>query len=248
MKYLIAVPVWNKEGMIEWMLRGLAENINPEEAEILFYFDACRDQSEENFKNLAPDILSEFKYSHFSGTSPQEERGCHYLLIDRFMKTDCDVMLVTQDDNRLQSQTILQDLTKLITSLGDQVGFIGGRDGYNAGYQDMISSPFSASVLARSKLPIGGYALRDSVNPGPLVYCRSLVEILGNHNPVFKTWYWWDDYSLRAKAVGLQNAVLGMDILHMKFGSFAESETNKDLNGWAAKDLATLRSRHRNFL
>lgn len=251
MKFLVAYPVWNKADMIEWMLTGIAENLDPKRTEVVFYFDACVDESRNNFTRLCPKILNAkgFKVHYFYGDNEIYECGCHNKLIDYFMQeTDADCLIIPQDDNRFQGKTLLDDLERLLNHCGNSIGYIGGRDAYDARYQNFISSPFSASDNAKAKLPIGEWTFRLSVNPGPLLYPRSTVTKIGKLDPAYHAWYWWDDYAIRANQAGLVNALLSMDCQHLKFGNVHPSVIYQDPKGWVAKDLALLNEKYaKNF-
>lgn len=245
MRALIAVPFWGKNAeMVKWTLEGIAQNFNPANTQVVYYFDGLHRCDVEPFEQLAPGILADFKWDYFGDKTEVLECGSHRQLIDYFMnRTDADFMIVPQDDNRFQSPTTYGDFVRVIENFGDRCGYIGSRDGYGLRYGGIVSSPFSGSNTNPQKLPPGTYHPCLMVNPGPLTYTRSLVNKIGTIDPAYGAWYWWDDYSLRAHAAGLSNVLLSIDALHMKFGEIMRSVVYDDPQGHVARDLALLNRR-----
>lgn len=241
MKPMVGVGVFAKQDMISWILEGIATSFPPS-TPVRFFFEACTDKSLPNFQALAPKILPGYSVSFDASSTHILEHGVHCQLIDTFMASDCDVLVVPQDDNKFCGDQLLLSIERVIATLGTSLGWIGGRDGYEVGYANMISSPFSTSDLTKTKIKIGEFAERSRLNTGPVVYTRPLVEKIGQPDLAFEGWYWWDDYSLRARQAGLKNVLLGMDCLHEKFG---ELQSNPTLNdpAMAARDLKRLTDR-----
>lgn len=215
MKALIGVGIFEKQDMIAWHLSGISDNYD-REVEVCFYFEACKDDSEAEFDRLAPEILRGFKYSKASSKEHILEDGVHRFFIDMMMSGGHDVLLIPQDDNRMQGN-VLPDLEKLWDIYSTNLGWISGRDGYDFGYANMFSSPFSDSNMPKTAIPVGEYREVKIMNTGPVVYFRHVVEKVGLPDPELP-WYFPDDYSLRCHHAGLKNILLSMDCLHMKFG------------------------------
>lgn len=246
-KAMVGVGVFGKQDMIPWILTGIT-NAFPKGTRVVFFFEACTDLSKPNFLEWAPRILGE-NYPWSYGESSQHilEHGVHNWLIQEFLKTDCDWLIVPHDDNKFVGRTVFDDVERAIAQYGDRLGWISARDGYESSYAKIISSPFSSSNAARSKLPIGQFVERSQMNTGPVVYTRSLINAIGGPSMEYEGWYWWDDYALTAKHAGRQNLLLSMDCLHEKFGSL---QNNPDLFDGAlvARDLARLTAKWRPIL
>lgn len=245
-QHLIAYPVWFKPDAIEWMCQGLADTMDPARVQILFFFDGADPESMNAFAQCAPTILRGFRYTTDACDTPIYENGCTRHIIERhFLPGWCDTLVVPHDDNRFTGTSFLDDLDIALDSLGPQAGYIGCRDAYNLRYADFISSPFSGSDKASAKLEVGKFAPRTLINTGPVIYPRHLVSAIGNLNPDYKAWYWWDDYALLAQHRGFRNGLLSISALHHKLGRCPPSELYIDRQGWVAKDLALLNERWR---
>jgi hypothetical protein len=216
MRCVIGYGVFAKRDMFRWYMEGIRENFQPETI-VRFYHEACdTDDGYAEYLKLKDDVLAGWDVN--SGGAPEHilEHGVHRYLIERFLETDCDVLIVPQDDNRFQ-RPLLPDLQKLWDIYGTSLGWISGRDGHGLGYADMVCSPFSDSNSTKTKLPIGEYREVLMMNTGPVVYFRHVIEKVGLPDPDMP-WYWWSDYSLRCKQAGLTNILLSMSCLHEKFG------------------------------
>lgn len=250
MKHIIGVGWWGKVECVERTLQDIALNLDPKRAEIVFYFDEFTDEplSVESYNlylEFGAKILTPagFKWSGHPGDKEVMEMGCHNWLIDYMLASDADVLTCPQDDNRFLGKTFLDDVERVLTQYGERIGYIGCRDGYDLRYGNFISSPWSNSDNARLKLPVGESVERLMMNPGPLIYPRSLVKKIGKIDTAYSAWYWWDDYALKARAAGLANVLLSTDCAHEKWGRFPRSKVYQDFHGWVAKDLALLNAR-----
>lgn len=241
MKAMIGVGVFGKQDMIEWMLEGIT-NCFPKGSHVVFFFEACTDKSKPNFLKLAKKKLKGYVWSHGESETHVLEHGVHSWLIDRFMESDCDVLVVPHDDNKFVNPDTADHIKKVVDQYGDKLGWITARDGHDFSYTRMISSPFSSSDMAREKVAIGEFAPRMMLNTGPVVYTRSLIEKIGKPDTSYEGWYWWTDYSLKAHQAGLTNGVLGMDCLHEKFGEVQDNPQLHD-GSRVARDLKKLTER-----
>jgi len=173
------------------------------------------------------------------------EHHCNNTMINYFMnETDKDALIVLHEDMLINGFSLFSDLDKLL-STESNIGFIGGRDGFEWGYDQMYSSPFSKSIY-HHLLDIGQYQKVPIVNFGPVVYTRELVTKIGKMDAESYTYAYADqDYSFRASSVELDNYVIGMDIVHEKFGNIAQGTPwySKEGEKIIARDLANLRKR-----
>ncbi|KKK96326.1 hypothetical protein LCGC14_2663900, partial [marine sediment metagenome] len=171
------------------------------------------------------------------------EIGCHFQLMRYFMDyTDCDVLVLPQDDHRFTGP-ILQHVDAALDAHGGRAGVLGGRDGYELGLQRMMSSEWSESVTAIRRLAPGEHVERPYVNPGPMIYTRELVDAIGYYNMDFRCFYWWNDYCHRSLAAGFVNVLLGTAIQHKKFGKVPEQPegwTSFYTNGSQVEDAALI--------
>ena len=230
-KFMLGTSIWNKRGMVAWLVDGL-KNYAEDAAEIVVVFDACVDGSEERFDEVVPSGLRATKL-HSQGAE-LGEIGVDDALMRYFADhTDCDVLVVLHDDQKLAGP-ILSYLDRALDDVGQDAGFIGGRDGYEPGLQNMISSEWSESVLADRRLRDGEWVARPLVNPAPLIWTRRAINDVGFLNMEFDAFYWWNDYAHRCSLAGLTNAVMGTPIIHKRFGAFLDTKYASD--GSQARD------------
>lgn len=240
MKHLLAWPIWYHPDIVTLIVDAIAMYEDPSRAELLFFFDGNDPESIASLKACANKLAS-FKWSIDGSPEEINESGCHRKILDLFMqKTDAASVIIHQDDTRPDGFTLLHDLDRVLETFGDKIGYIGCRDGYDLRYNNFISSPWSSSDNSKARLPVGEHTKRMMMNPGPLVYPRSTVEKIGNIDPAFRAWYWWDHYALTCHQAGLQNILLSTACIHQKYGKGKQSVIYQDFEGWVAKDLALL--------
>lgn len=225
--------------MQAWLLDGLMRYLPPDRCEVLIYLDGCTDDCPVAMESLRYYFLANFRHNIIVNPAEIGEIRCHVEILKEFMKSTCDVCVIFQDDQRLE-WPILESLDKIYDQYGDAAGLIGGRDGYERGFSQMVGSAWSHSVLTR-KLAVGEWAERTCLNSGPVVYSRKMIEKIGLPDGNFKAFYAWDDYGLRAKSQGFTNLVLGTDISHIKFGRVCA--TKMYTNEISAHDSSLLHSK-----
>ena len=217
-RYMIGYGVWNKQDMVGWMIDGVAEWV-PTAKHVRFAFDHCTDDSEMMFDMCAGKLLGSSKViTKDSGPHVKDEIGIHNALLRYFMEeTDYDVLVIPQDDQRF-SGPVVPRLEPILHHLGDKVGVVGARLGYEFGLKDGISSQWGGGV-DRANLPVGGWAECTYLNTGPVIYPRSTVEKVGYLDEQFEHWFIWEDYCARCKYDhGLTNVVVDIDMRHVHFG------------------------------
>lgn len=221
MRHMLGYSVWNKVDMVTWLLTGIVDNFSPENTEIAFHFDSCADGTIESFDAQVPYWLLKngWQPQHIHkvvSTTETREVGGHNKLIDVFMASTCDFLLVAQDDQHWNLSPCSR-LEELHMAYGDRLGLIGGRDGYDANYGRFIGSLWSESAVPQ-RLQHGEWAERPYQNSGPNIYNRRLIEKVGKLDEAFRAYYVWDDYGHRALQQGFVNGILGMNVTHAKFG------------------------------
>lgn len=218
MKAMIGLGIYAKPDMVSWMFSGITENF-PKDTAVAVFNEAEDDDTQCAIQNGMWEHFEDWPGAVNVGSSRVNilEHGVHRQLIPFFMGSDCDVLIIPQDDNRFQ-RPLLPDLQKLWDKYGTDLGWISGRDGHGFGYEIMVCSPFSDSTGAnKTVLDIGDYREVIMMNTGPVVYFRHVIEKVGMP-PADMPWYWWSFYSLQCHHAGLTNILLSMDCLHEKFG------------------------------
>lgn len=243
MRHMIGYSIWNKVDHIVWLLEGIASHFDPAQTEVAFHFDTCEDGSIEAFDTCVTYWLLNrgWKPEHVHkivSTTVTHEVGGHNRLIDRFMASNCDFLTVAQDDQHFNGSHVAS-LESLAARYGSRLGLVGGRDGYDWGYQRFVGSLWSESAV-QQRLQHGEWAERPYQNSGPNIYSRQLIEKVGKLDEKFTAFYVWDDYGHRSKNLGFVNGILGMNMTHAKFGRMRASVWN-DASG---ADLARLRALH----
>ena len=222
MRHMLGYTVWNKIDMLTWLLEGIVNNFDPAQTEIAFHFDACEDQSQVVFDSLVPywlHVRGKWKLEHVHkivSETEVRELGGHNKLLDAFLASNCDFLLVAQDDQHWNASPV-EHLERLAGHYGERLGLIGGRDGYTAGYGSFTGSFWSESAVQRRLQP-GEWVELPYQNSGPNIYNRHLVEKVGKLDDQFVAHYVWDDYGARALKEGFVNGILGMNVTHAKFG------------------------------
>ena len=244
MKFVIGYSVWNKRDMLSWLLDGIHDTFSPDNTEVVFHFDACTDESDRVFDSLADTWLVR------RGWKPEQihklvsheevrELGGHNKIMQWFMEHQpIDFCIVAHDDQRLTAD-IRPHLAALKERYGDRLGLIGGRDGYGAGYSQFTGSFWSESTVQR-RVALGEFVALPYQNSGPNVYTAHLIGKVGYLDPEFKAYYVWDDYGHRAMQQGFVNGVMGMDLIHRKFGICKATEWVD----WSGHDMARRQMKH----
>lgn len=218
MKVMISYGVYSKPDMVDWMFSGVTEHF-PKDTHVAVFIEKWDGPTEQAVEFGMDRHFMQWPNAVYMGFSVDHllEIGIHQMLIDNFMKSDCDVLIIPHDDNRFE-RALIPDLEKLWDLYGVSLGWISGRDGYGFSYEGMVCSPFSQSIGAPKKqLPIGDHAAVRMMNTGPVVYFRHVIEKVGKPDAELP-WFFWDDFCLRCHQAGLTNILLSMSCLHEKFG------------------------------
>lgn len=250
MKLLLGYSIWNKVDMMAWLLHGIALNFDPATTNVAFHFDACEDGSQDAWNACYPYLLMRaggWKQEQITGlASPTTvgELGGHNRILDLFMAGNYDLCLIAQDDQRFTACPA-HFLEVQLNQFGERLGIIGGRDGYDVAYSHFTGSRWSESNVQR-RLNHGEFVPLPYMNSGPIAYTRKVVERVGKLDPEFIAYYVWDDYGHRARKLGFVNGVMGMDLIHAKFGR-VKASVQSFIGGQAAAHDLALRARKHGF-
>ncbi len=248
-RYMVGVPVYDKMDMIGWMLEGISRNFKPAETRVVFYFDGCRDDSLLVFENLVWYYLTRRDCPATAIVGPVQvyEGPSHNALIEEFMRTDSEFLVVPQDDQTFDGP-IAHTLEALKSALPSNLGVIGGRDGFSfyentkaAGMQREWAGGPPVNPPPNIRLADGVWRDAEFINTGPVVYNRRLVETIGALDPQFRNYYHIEDYCYRARLVGFRNIVAGMPVVHAKFGRYGVSVVYEP--GFVDADHALIRQK-----
>jgi len=235
-KYLITFSIWNKEDMITTLMDAIEEH-TPDDTLVHFMFDDPQDKSVDNFKAHAK--KSEREWAHTVFNDEVQEIYTHRHAMTLGAELGCRAVICYQDDMRLTGP-IIEHVEAMLDHYGDTIGIAGGRDGYDGGYHNMISSRWSESVNIVRWLTNGEHAPSRFLNPGPMIYPMSTYEKVGPLPKGFKHFYIWDAYCGMCLSKGLQNVVIGTSLEHKKFGKVLASTFYSGNAG--AEDMAQMLS------
>ena len=230
MKIYLHYTIWNKQGHVPWICEGIRMTI-PKDSIIDFVFD---NPTDDGVKQLEAQIdLLESSYGSLKGfkviyrISKKKLRWPNTNdAIERFMKSDCSLFLSPQDDMKIQDKKIVPNLIKLYQE-NTNVGMIGMRDGITNGkFWSSNHSPGGGPLT--TFLKSGEYMPVWFVNDGPVCLSKFTIDTVG----LFDLEYWAhfgdNDYCWRAEEKGLQNFVMGAEIVHEKFSAQASEVWNQD--------------------
>lgn len=244
MNYVIGYSVWNKRDMLSWLLDGIHDVFTPDNTTVVFHFDACSDNSDRVFDSLADFWLvrrgwPKEKIHKLVSDVEVRELGGHNNVIDWFMTNQPqDFLIMAQDDQRLTADP-RPHLERLAAQYGNRLGLIGGRDGYGMNYSNFTGSMWSESQVQR-RVRHGEFVPLPYQNSGPNVYNPNLINRVGKLDPEFRAYYVWDDYGHRAMQLGFVNGVMGMDLIHAKFGICTATQWCD----YSGQDMARRQAKH----
>lgn len=202
--------------MIQWFAKGINYCI-PKGSTVDFVLDNCTDRSKyfvEELRN-SPHSLKDYTFNWYESQKSYRWQNTNDA-IDRFMQSDCDLFLSPQDDQKLQDSHLVADLIKIHQNHSN-VGIIGMRDGITQGqYWSAHHSQIGPNTYW---LRSGEYFPVDEINDGPICINKNTVNKVGLFDvDSFIAFYTDKDYSIRCRKAGLQNFVLGTEIVHEKWG------------------------------
>lgn len=222
MKIYLHYTIWNKGGHIPWLCEGIRKSF-PAGTIVDFVFENCTDGSLQNFLPLikAPieqyGTLRDFDVRYYESTKKLRIPNVNDAL-ERFMASDATLFVTPQDDMKIQDAYIVPNLIKLFSEVPD-IGIVGGRDGIIKGqFFSSNHSPGGARTQKTTFLKSGEYKQVEQVNDGPLIVSKFSVNTVGYFDRELWAHYHEPEYCWRAEALGLKNFVMGMELVHEKWG------------------------------
>ncbi len=227
--------------MIDWLCRGIHYFI-PKGSVIDIVLDHCVDGTENNLKTAAEKYFKGYEFRYY--ISEQTNRWqCTNEALHRFLSSDCDVFLSPQDDQKIQDSKLIENLMRFNR---DTTGIIGMRDGLrkdgtvtHSAHHSIVETPGSTRWLSS-----GEAFPTDCVNDGPVAIFKQTAQKIGLFDTEnFHAFYTEYDYALRCQEAGLTNYVMGVELVHEKFGNVLPSQYYND-NKMSAHDMESLRRKH----
>lgn len=241
MKLYVSYTIWNKQDQIDWLMRGINYFI-PKKSAVHFILDHCDDDSFARTIIFANKYMNDFDFFYETAIETNRWQNTNVSL-KRFLKSDCDLFLSPQDDQRIQDSRLISNLLKFNP---ETTGIIGMRDGLtkdmavtHSCHHSIMPNPFATTWVREGE----AFSV-DCINDGPVALFKTTVENIGLFDVEnFQAFYTEYDYALRCKAAGLTNYVMGAEIVHEKLGK--QSASNYGFNSEiAAHDLAALKRKH----
>lgn len=227
MKVWLCYVIWNKNLHIPWLCEGI-KNCIPPGSHIDFIFDHYTDNSKEVLMPLVNDGgaagLKDFEVAVYESNDDRKYRWPNTNdSIKRFMESDCDIFLSPQDDQKLQDRNLIHELQSRFWGMensytGKKIipGIIGMRDGIDE-HGNYFSSQFSKGGQNTTWLKQGQSMTVKEINDGPIALIKSTIEKIGLFDEQLWVHYNDRDYSYRCNKAGLQNYVLGIELIHEKW-------------------------------
>ena len=180
MTFTIGYPIHNKGYMMDEIIDGLVYSIDQSKYDVKykFIFDGCTDNTKESYEKEK----NKLKNCEYIETDNLFQLRTNNLLMKDF---DTDFLIIFQDDMVLKDTAFLDNILILHEKYGDQLGIVGCRDGFDAGYSNMSSAYFSESTVIVERLCSGEYREKMMVNIGPLVLTKNLVEKMGYFDEIY---------------------------------------------------------------
>lgn len=226
LKHLLVYGMWQKPDMVAWHVNNIRRRTDPKKVDTLFIFDTEDPVGIANFKRLCGG--DDRKWIYKVSTEQIYEVGIHCYALKYAKRCGYDSVIILQDDQGLLHQDIVTDIERVYGLYKDRVGVIGGRDGYFRGLNNIHASYWSRTIGVSHWIAPGVYAEVDLLNTGPFIYHRDVFERVGFPSLEYGHFNAWEEYSLRCKEAGLQNIILGTNILHEGFGSIKASTIYSD--------------------
>jgi len=220
--------------MIIPLMKAIEEHV-PDDTLVEFMFDDPQDNSVDNFKAYAKKSRREWLSVVFA--DEVQEIYTHRYAMAHGAELGCRAVICYQDDMRLTGP-IIEHVEAMLDHYGEGIGIAGGRDGYDGGYNQMVSAKWSESANITRRLENGEHAPARFLNPGPMIYPMSTYAKVGALPEGFKHFYVWDAYCGMCMDKSLQNVVIGTALEHKKFGKVLTSTFYAGNAG--AEDMAQL--------
>jgi len=204
----ICYTVFNKAHLLPNIAVGILESFQRED-EVIFLLDQCTDNSSEVLhaldKELSLSKIFDFKIIN-SSKELFEISANNFLLKEAKNET----IILFQDDMVCHDKEIKEKILKIQLLYGDDLGLLGGRDGFELNSIEFPEKPIkkiSSWVHKESDtilLQENEFAERTFLNRGPLVFTKSLIEIVGYLNEDLDR-QWGDDLDYCARSRFLHN-------------------------------------------
>lgn len=244
MKHLLGYVIWNKVNMIEWIVDGIIHSFKPTAIDILFVLDDPKDGSDKKIRAEIKTRLKGFKCKVVVLKQDTGKFTCQNLMMKYCLENKYKSLIAPQDDQKVTDKKLISNINKVFDKYGETLGVIGLRDGFDFGYQNMISSEWSESPNSTVPRLKNGEAKECTLlNDGGLIYPLHLISKIGfNDVENYKTFYIEDDYCMKAKRSRFINVVMGNSLIHDGVRASMPT-THYNSNSISSADIETFKSK-----
>lgn len=208
--------------MMNWLCSGLYKTFKDKEVDVYFLLDNPIDGTDQMFMDgtmdaILPKSRFDWHYTvHYGHPLEQFKFQLQNIGLKYGLENGYEWIICPQDDQKLEDPFLMQNLHRFRNE-----GLVGGRDGFDKlDYKNGCGSLFSHPINnGYTWLRNGEFREVKYLNDGPLCYHRTTIEKVGYHDERFKVFLSELDYCRRCTEAGLRNIVLGMSVVHEKFGT-----------------------------
>lgn len=175
----IVLPVFNHEDLIERVLQGISVNSSSMVKELIIIIDGCTDRSEELIMKFTNDNPNRFKYIILRADNVFEVKACRMGMLvstEPYCMSIQDDMVITWFgyDLRLMKPFLMWDDVFAVTSLASCNIIITLED--TVAWDDLRND---------QNTPRNIFAIRDTINRGPLLWRHDRLEQLGYSDEIY---------------------------------------------------------------
>lgn len=189
----IILTIFNKEFLIEKVLRAIIENSSELVKEVVIVFDSCTDNSESIVRNILTQISHRYNLVYAYIDQGFETKSNNLGL----KSTTCDYSILFQDDMIINEKDYDKRLFKPFCQYNDVLA-VTARSAHN---DTLIKGSFCHTDFFDKDhgSPRGLFGIRDVVNRGPLMVDMKKIQILNYFDEAFCP-LTYDDHDLSLKA------------------------------------------------
>lgn len=243
MKHLLGYVIWNKAEMIEWLFDGILFSFLPHEVDLVFVLDNPNEETRKSFWEHRKKLAGFNVFEYFTDEKTTYKFPCQNILLQyAFKHSDkYKTLICPQDDQKIMDESLIKHLDATLSYLPN-IGVIGLRDGFDFGYKNMFSSEWSESSYNQERLAPGFIRPVQLINDGPIIYPIETIKKIGPHDvESYYRFYIEDDYCMKCNAAGLQNFVMGNNLIHDR--SMSSIASDHYSSNYGELDLATFRKK-----
>jgi len=228
----IILTVYNKQEIIGRVFTGIINNISKNVREIIIVLDGCNDNSfnEINKIKLEKNVNIEFLYTPNINETLANNCGLR--------KSSGEYSIIVQDDCEILEKDFDKRLLKPFLKF-ENVLAVSGRDSEDICFVNGQIKHYNMAG-ADVNTPRNIFAVRDSINRGPLMIKNEKMEKLNYFDEIFSP-LWGDDIDLSLRAYKNFNFIVGS--YRIKFYSPLEWGATRNIGGRKIFSISNLKNK-----